>query len=115
MPLPMVPAPITPIVLISIFTPIPAREVYNLPGNQSLSSTLILYFIHGVGFASGFCQLNDVLYFQNLPRIAFADSVDHSQPHFLQSTKARRVKCFAHGVEPGKKLVITFHIFLAPT
>src|SRR5690349_17351219 len=62
---------------------------------------------------SGSCQLNDVLYFQNLFRIAFANSVDHGQPHYLQGTKACRVKRSTNGIEPGKKLVVTFHILLA--
>ena len=57
-------------------------------------------------------QLNDVFYSQNLSRIAFGGGIDHSQPDFPQSTKARRVKCPAAGIEPGKKLVVAFYIFL---
>ncbi len=36
-------------------------------------------------------QGNDVLDFQNLFGIALGSSVDHGQPHFLQSTKPRGV------------------------
>ena len=66
-----------------------------------------------ISFASGFCQLNNVLHVQDLFRIALANSVDHSPPHFLQGTKACWIKCPANGIEPGKKLVITLHIFLS--
>ncbi len=63
---------------------------------------------------SGFCQPQ---YPCNLPpefvSIAFGNCIDHSQPHFRQSTKSRRVKCSAKGIEPCNIAVITFYILLA--
>src|SRR3954447_7249172 len=60
-----------------------------------------------------FCQLNNVLYFENLFGIAFLSSVYHSEPHFLQGTKPGGIKCPAEGIEPGQKPVVAFYIFLA--
>ena len=56
-----------------------------------------------IGVSSGVRQFDNILHFQNLPRIPLAGGIDHRPSHFLKCAKGRRTNRRADGIDPGEK------------